>query len=474
MQISLLSREQVIRIHTASLQILERTGVLVPHEETLGLFADAGAKVDFGRQRVCINADLVDFALEKAGKSFTLYGRDMSKTAAFGQGRRNFNSIAGEAYVVDVPGGRRRFAGLQDVAMATRFSDALPEINIPGAMADPHELPASWRAVAVMAEMLRNTTKPITFWYHDRASARFLNEIMVALRGSTGRAAEFPVCYPFLEPISPLRFPFDGIDLLYETSRLNLPVPIGPMAQMGVSAPMSIAGTMALENAEVLAGVCITQLIRPGMPVCYGGICHAFDMGATQMIFGGPEQALFSVGMTQMGKHYGLPVYINAGLTDSKRPDAQAGIEVGITLAMGAAAGADIFGHMGICGVDQATSLHMLLLQSEVIGYVESCLRSLDVSDEAFALDIVDERSAGGSFLDAMHTAERFRSELWFPRLLDRDYFEAWHRSGSKSTEERCCADVERILSSHEVEPIAKDLDEELTRIVHAARDELG
>ena len=91
------------------------------------------------------------------------------------------------------------------------------------------------------------------------------------------------------------------------------------------------------------------------MPVCYGGICHAFDMRTTQLIFAGPEQAIFGVAMTQMGKHYGLPVYINVGLTDSKRPDAQAGLEAGVTLAFGAAAGADIFGHMGICGVDQAT-----------------------------------------------------------------------------------------------------------------------
>jgi len=133
--------------------------------------------------------------------------------------------------------------------------------------------------------------------------------------------------YPLLEPVSPLCFPFNGVDLLFETAQLNMPVPIGPMAQMGMSAPATIAGTMAQENAEILAGICITQLIREGTPVCYGGICHAFDMRTTQLIFSGPEQAIFSVAMTQMGKFYGFPVYINVGLTDSKRPDAQAGLE---------------------------------------------------------------------------------------------------------------------------------------------------
>lgn len=469
-----LSEAQIQRIHEASLAILSRAGVAVPHPDMLDRFAEAGAGVDRDTQRVRIPPHLIESALRTAGKQFTLYGRDLAKTAAFGQGRRNYNTIAGEAHWVDDIGGERRFATLGDVAVATRFADALEGITIPGAMADPHERPVPARCVEVLATMLRHTTKPITFWYHDRASARFINEILIALRGDEQRAAQFPLCYPFLEPISPLRFPFNGIDLLFETSRLNLPVPIGPMAQMGLSAPMSIAGTVAQENAEILAGLCITQLIRPGMPVCYGGICHAFDMATTQMIFSGPEQAIFGVAMTQMGKSYGLPVYINVGLTDSKRPDAQAGLESGVTLALGAAAGADIFGHMGICGVDQATSLDILVLQNEVIRYVESVMRPLDLSDEALGLDLIDELGPGGSFINTPHTAERFRDELWFPRLLDRDYYQAWADAGAASTEERCRRRREEILALHYPDPLPDDVDREVETIVEAARRELN
>ena len=129
------------------------------------------------------------------------------------------------------------------------------------------------------------------------------------------------------------------------------------MAQMGATAVATLAGTIAQENAEILAGLCIVQLIGPGTPVCYGGIPHAFDMRTTQVIFGGPEQALMAVGLTELAHFYGLPVYINVGLTDSKLADAQAGLESGITLACGAMAGADIFGHLGICGADQGASL---------------------------------------------------------------------------------------------------------------------
>lgn len=469
-----LTENQINRIHEASLSILERTGVHIPHEEMLSRFADAGAQVDRERQTVRIPAELVMRSLDQAGKQFTLYGRDLSKKAGFGVGRRNYNSIAGEAYWVDELHTQRRFVSMDDVATATRFADALDHINLPGAMADPHETPVSYRCVEVMATMIRNTTKPIHFWFHDRASAKYLNEIMIALRGSEERAAEFPICYPFLEPISPLRFPVNGVDLLFETARLNLPVPIGPMAQMGLSAPATIAGTIAQENAEILTGICITQLIRPGMPVCYGGICHAFDMRTTQMIFGGPEQAIFGVAMTQMGKRYDLPVYINVGLTDSKCADAQAGMEAGITLAMGVAAGADIFGHTGISGVDQASSLDILTLQHEVIAYVESMMREIDLSDEALGLDVIDDAGPGGTFIDREHTAEHFRREMYFPRLLDRDYYQAWLDAGATSMQERCRARKEEILRTHTPEPVSPELDRALDEIVTAARQELN
>jgi trimethylamine--corrinoid protein Co-methyltransferase len=433
----------------------------------------AGARVERSAQRARIPEELVLRSVERAGKQFAIYGRDPSRCAAFGVGRRNYNSVAGEACWVDAPGGNRRYAALADVAIAARLCDALDAINVVGAMTDPQDLPVQIRPVEVLAQLLRNTAKPVTFWYHDRASARYVNEILIALRGDERKAAEQPPCYPFLEPISPLRFPFNGIDLLYETARLNLPVPIGPMAQMGLSAPATVAGTLAQENAEILAGVVITQLIREGMPVCYGGICHAFDMRTTQLIFSGPEQAIFGVAMTQMGKHYGLPVYINVGLTDSKRPDAQAGLEAAATLAFGAAAGADIFGHMGISGVDQATSLDMLVLQNEIIRYVESTLREFEISGETFGLDLTAAVGPGGTFIDQPHTAAHFRREMWFPKILDREYYEAWKDAGALSTEERCRRRKEELLAARQVEPLPPELDREFDRILAAARREL-
>ena len=474
MIVSVLTKEQIATIHQASLTVLHRTGVVIPHKQVLDMFADHGADVNHEKEWVRIPPDLVEYLLGKAKKQYTLYGRDMEKTAPFGLGKRNYQSSSGQALWLDSVGQKRRYSSLKDVSVAARFADALDCITIVGPMADPHEIPVNYRCVAVLAEMLKNTTKPLAPWFHDRASAKYIVELLIALRGDKDKAANFPVCYPFLEPISPLRFPANGIDLLFETSRIDLPVSVGPMAQMGLSGPATIAGTMVQENAEILAGICVTQLIKPGLPVCYGGICHAFDMATTQVVFSGPEQAIFGAAMTQMGKYYGLPVYVNVGLTDSKCADAQAGLEVGVTFTTGAAAGADMLGHMGICGADQAASLDVLVMQSEIIDYIESMMREIEFTDDTLAIDLIDSIGPGGTFIDTVHTAEHFRNELWFPQLLDRKFYQAWMEAGATTMQQRCAEHKDNILRNHEPEPIPKDLEQTLDEIVRAAKKDLG
>jgi len=357
---------------------------------------------------------------------------------------------------------------------AAKLGEVLPMTNIVGAMSDPHELDVAHRVVDVAAALLRTTTKPITFWFHDRASAAFVVELFSAVCGSTDDVRRFPPAYPFFEPISPLRFNTTGIDLLFETGKVPLPVPIGPMVQAGMSGPATLAGTVAQETAEILAGVCVVQLINRGTPVCFGGIPHAFDMRTTQLIFSGPEQGVMAVACTEMGKHYGLPVYINVGLTDSKTVDAQSGLETGASLLMGALAGADIFGHMGIAGVDQASDLDMLVWQNEVIEYVERMLRGFEINDDTLALELIDEAGPGGTFIDKMHTARHFRRELWMPTLLDRDYWPAWKDAGRPDTKKRVGEKLEALLASYEPTPLGDALDREIERIVQAARKELG
>jgi len=471
-RIEILGSDGTARIDGAARRILARTGVHLPHDEALLLFERAGANVDRAAQRVRIPPELVDACLGSSGKTFTVYGRDRNRRAEFGYGARNYNSIAGEAYWID-RSGNRRFAIAADVAEAGRLADVLPRITIAGAMADPHEIPVAHRCVEVAAALLRATVKPITFWFHDRSSAAFIMELFAAVSGSEEEARRYPLSYAFLEPISPLRFPRNGVDLLFETAKAPLPVSIGPMAQAGISAPVTLAGTLAQETAEILAGVCLVQLIRPGTPVCFGGIPHAFDMRTTQMIFAGPEQGIMAVAMTEMGKYYGFPVYINVGLTDSKCVDAQAGLEIGATLLFGALAGADIFGHLGIAGVDQASSLEMLVFQHEVVEYIERALAPLVIDDESLALDLIDTVGPGGIFIAEDHTVRHFRNEIWMPTLLDRSYWDQWEREGKRDMSLRVKDHLSNLAATYRPHPLPDEVDREAERIVHKAREKL-
>jgi trimethylamine--corrinoid protein Co-methyltransferase len=473
MGMKVLTEQQLQTLHEASLTILNEVGVQVPHAEMLDRFSAAGARVDREKEVVRIPPDLVGRSLNACGKQFTIYGRDRSRKAEFGVGKRNYNSVAGEALWVNDEFTGRRYATLEDVRTAARLGDALPWINVVGAMADAQDVPPECRCVFGAAELLKHATKPITFWFHDRASARFVLDLFALIAGSEQEAVRHPFGYPFLEPISPLRFPRNGIDLLFETARFNLPVPIGPMAQVGATGPGTLAGTLAQENAEILAGICVVQLIRPRTPVCYGGIPHAFDMRTTQLIFSGPEQALMAVAMTQMGKFYGLPVYINVGLTDSKMVDAQAGIEAGITLLCGALAGADIFGHFGISGVDLGTSLTMLLMQHEVIGFIERILRGIRFDDETIGLDVIRKVGPGGNYLAEEHTFNHFRTELWFPELLDRNYWEGWLRLEHKDMRSRCREMKDRLLREHTPAPLPDDVLRDVDKLLADARRHL-
>ena len=165
MQVKILDKQQIDKIHTNSLKILEKIGVFVPHEEILSRFIDYGASKDKNSNIVKIPPELVMELISKAGKQFTLYGRDVSKKAEFGLGKRNYNSSAGQSFFIEDGGKSRRRTTLKDVENAVRLADALDQINIPGAMSDPLEIPVEWRSLRVALEMVKNTEKPITFWF---------------------------------------------------------------------------------------------------------------------------------------------------------------------------------------------------------------------------------------------------------------------------------------------------------------------
>ncbi|MHC4144371.1 MAG: trimethylamine methyltransferase family protein [Planctomycetota bacterium] len=474
-RVRVLSDKEIGAIHDGTIRILRDTGVMVHHNEALELLAEAGASVDKDSKIARLPEKLVADSIERAGKNYVLYGRNPEQTARLGYGDFVLMSSPGQYSWIDTESGRRRPATVSDALEAIKLGDALGNITIVGSMAQPEEISEAWRDVYLTGELVKGTGKPTRCWIKNGRTARYVLEIYRMVAGGAEALRERPMVEAFLEPISPLQLPKDGLDIVREFARAGQPVSISPMAMTSATAPATLAATLAQENAEILAGVVVTQLFAPGTPIMYGGIPHIMDPRTSICSFGSPEQGLMAAAMVQMAGHYGFPVYVNTGLTDAKLPDAQAGIEKGTSLLLAALAGADTFGHCGICGTDHAGSLLWLSLDNELADYVKRIVRGFEVDAEKVAAEVVDKVGPGGNFLAEEHTVRHFRKELWLPgSAWSRQSWDGWADSGRLSMAERITEQVKQILTTHEPKPLETDLANQVDEIVEVAKRELG
>jgi trimethylamine--corrinoid protein Co-methyltransferase len=473
-QLSLLSSQEIQAIHKTSIQILNEVGVTIPHSTVLEQVASRGARVDFIKKRAQFDERLVQWALGSAGKRFCFHGREKSNLARFGAGEVNLISSPGQYAWFDDVTGQRRDPVLQDAKAAARVGNALSNVTIVGAMSVPTDVPPPVRDVVLTAEMVKETTKPTRCWPVSRASSRYVLEIYAALAGGKEALRNAPMVDTFLEPISPLQLPYTGLDILLEYLEYGQPISIGPMAMVAGTGPGTLAGTLAQENAEILAGLVVVQALAESTPVIYGGIPHIMDPRTSICSFGSPEQGLMAIAMAEIGKSYGLPVYINVNLTDAKTLDAQAGMEKMSGLLLGMLAGADLLGHGGIVGTDHGGSLPWLVLDDEAYQYARRIQRGLQVGPDYLAGEVVAEVGPGGNFLTHKHTLQHYRQELWVPgKVWSRDSYEGWVSTGSQDITSRAQARVDTILRQHQAEPLDPQLSKEIDRIVATAHREL-
>jgi len=473
--LAFLSDAELQAIHEASILILRDTGVRVHHDEVRVLLGQAGATIDSAGEIARLPEQLVMDSIERSGKQYVLYGRDPAQTARFGYGDFVLMSSPGQFAWIDGKTGLRRAATVGDARDAICLGDALPHINVVGAMAQPEAAPETCRDIFLTGELVKHTGKPTRCWVRNGKTARYILEIYRTIAGGEQALRERPMVEAFIEPISPLQLPGDGLEVVREFAQAGQPVSIGPMAMASATAPATLAATVAQENAEILAGVVVTQLLAPGTAVTYGGIPHIMDPRTSICSFGSPEQSLMAVAMVQVAKRYGFPVYINVGLTDAKVLDAQAGMEKAGGMILGMLAGADTFGHCGICGTDHGASLEWLYVDNELAEYAKRIARGFAVNDTTVAAEVIQAVGPGGNFLAEEHTVEHYRREMWLPgRVWTRQSWDAWADEGRSSMAERACEEVGRILSAHQIEPMDEDLAREVDRIVECAKQELG
>ena len=474
-RLEMLSREQCEVIHRASLEILRRTGVRVYHDEALELLRQTDAVIT-DENLVRFPPGLVEWALQQAPSRVTLCRRGSSKVVAPLEGRLvSFGTGSDCPNYLDPRTSERRPFTAADLADCIRVVDALPELSFcmsMGIPSDPSGLSLSGRSLETanayrqqFALMLEHTIKPVVFVADDRADCEAIVAMAAAAAGGAESLQLNPTLLLYSEPSTPLQHSETATGKLLYMAEQALPIVHSPAPMMGGTAPVTMAGGLALGNAEVLSSLVMHQLKRPGAPFVYGSGLHHMDMKTTISVYGAPEFQLARVAVAEMGRFYGLPTWGYAGHSDSCVMDEQAAADAAFSVLVALLAGDNLVHDVGYLEAGLTTSPEMIVFTAEMISMLRHFMAGVSLDAESLALEVIHKVGPGGDFLTAGHTLKHFR-ELWQPKLFDRRRAEEWIASGGKRLGDRLREKTVALIKEHRPEPLPDGVREEVAYIL--------
>ncbi len=458
------SGDECQRLHEAAVSILQRTGVRLELPRAVALLRAADCAVD-ADGIVHIPPALVEWALERAPRSFTIHGRDGAPAMVLDGTRTYYGPGSDCLSIVDHRSGERRRPTMADVGEGVGLADALADVDFVMSMFLPADVDDRIADRHQLRAMLTGTRKPLVFVTYDASGCRDAVAMAEAVAGGAEALTTRPFLACYVNCASGLLHNADALEKLILLAERGLPVLYVPGSQAGVTGPATPAGAVAVFWAGVLAGLVIAQLVREGTPfVAKGWGGGGLDMKTMVYGYAGPDQRATA---TALARHVGLPTFSLAGASDAKTVDQQAAAEAALTLAVETLAGPDLVHDLGYLESGLTGSLAQLAICDEMVGWLRHLRAPLDTGDEALALDVVDEVGPDGQFLATRHTARHYR-ELYYPTLFERATREAWVTAGSSTLAERAGRWVEELLAARpSPEPLA--CDDRLRAIVAAA-----
>jgi len=455
-RLKVLNREQVLAIHTAALEILEKTGFKMEHSGVLEMLAGAGCKVSSG-DWVKLPAYLVEEALRSAPRQIDLYDQKGNKVMPLTNGNSFYGMGSDATFTLDIETRQRRRVVLKDAANFAKLVDGLENMAFAMSMANPEDVPIKDIYVYVFAEMVKNTNKPIVFIADSGRDIAKIYEIACRVVGGEEELRKKPFVLNYSEAISPLHFPENVMEKLVFCAEKRVPICLPSGANAGGGAPVTLAGAMALGIAENLAGLVVHQLAGKGSPFLFGPNVSVLDMKSTVVSYGCPEWSLTQAALADMRDEiYGLPIWAFAGASDAKVMDAQAGAEAMFSIITAMLSRANLIHDVGFLEYGSTSSLEMVTMANELVAMSRFFARGIPVSGETLALEVIERVASGGPgsmFIMDDHTFEHFMQAQFLPKLLDRSHYDSWEEDGATDLYERCNIEAKRILSEYQVEP---------------------
>jgi trimethylamine---corrinoid protein Co-methyltransferase len=463
--LTMLSPGQCASIHHASLEILRRTGVRVLHPEALALLRDTDAAISEG-DLVRLPAGLVEWALAQAPSRVALCRRGSAEVVAPLEGRRvHFGTGSDCPNYLDPRTGERRPFTTADVIDCIHLVDALPELDFCMSMGIPSERGAVNAYREQYALMLTNTTKPHVVVCNDRADLEAIVAMASKAAGGMDRLRLNPTFVVYSEPSTPLRHSETAVAKLLYMAEQQLPVVHSPAPMMGGTAPATLAGGLALGNAEVLSGLVIHQLKHRGAPFLYGSGLHHMDMRTMISVYGAPEFQLARMGVMEMGRYYGLPTWGYAGHSDACTMDEQAASDATFSVLVALLSGTNLAHDIGYLEAGMMSSPEMMVLCAENISMGRRFMGGFSLDADSLAVETVAQVGPGGNFLTQDHSLSHFR-EFWQPGLFDRRRFADWAADGSKGLRDRLREKAVALIDEHRPAPVPGGLSAEIEYIL--------
>ncbi len=458
-----LTSDQVRILHNACMRILNRTGVGFKSSEAVEIFKKHGFKTC--GEKVFFDEEQVFKALETVPSEFTLLARNPENNVRIGGENFAFGPGWAAPFVIDPDGGRRT-GTLGDHENFCKLVQTSPYLDLAaGSMAIPAEYAPSEAATRMLGACLTLTDRPLVSNPCTRENGREMAEMASIVWGREARLLDHPVSIVSVNPLSPLSYADDTLEGLMEFAGQGQALLISSMVLAGITGPIDIAGTAALEMAESLSGIVLAQLVNPGVPCVCGGTSCASDMRTGGVNLGGPESMQLIGISSQMAEFYGIPCRYGGNLTDSYSINAQSGIESALLMAAPVISGAHfIHQSCGILGAYAAVSFEKFVIDEEICGMVKKAVSPLRISEESIDTDLIERAGAGGNYMMQPETAAKCRTAFFPSRLTRKGTFEDWEKNRHGDMVARAEGHVRDRLDAYE----KPDMDPSIQRDLNA------
>jgi trimethylamine---corrinoid protein Co-methyltransferase len=456
----LLTDEEVEGVHQASLEILAEVGIRVDFAGARERFAKHGCMVDSEANIVRLPPGVVEEFRALIPPTFTFHGRDPQFDRTIPDDGPLFSTASAAPDMVDPVDGRVRRGRSDDVARLAHMVNELPGYDVLTQPATADDAPPGQFCLSALYPALKNTEKPVRVFPIDRAEAEQVVRLGEEMAGGREAFLERPfITCTYGAVLSPLLMDRDTTEMLLYLTEAGVPAydtlaPIG-----GVNAPASLAGTMALINAEWLAVAVLVQMTRPRTPQVHSFVPVLADLRTGAYSPGGVETGMMAMGMSQLARFYNVPSGASIGQTNAKIGDVQAGGEKGVLAVSGTLGGIDILHFGGILDAFLAFDYGQMVIDAEIAMMAKRLHRGMEFSEENLALDAIHETGPGGMFVGHAHTLERMKTAAFLPEIAERQSRQTWAEWGSVDAQARALHRAHEILSGENAAVLAPEVD---------------